>query len=69
MLTRPKDNILFLSFYLSYILWLVSDMKQYFVSMCSFSVKCLPLERRLENGENPTDEDTNCTTMVTIVKA
>ncbi|XP_033955671.1 GRB2-associated-binding protein 3 isoform X1 [Pseudochaenichthys georgianus] len=28
-----------------------------------FSVKCLPLERRLENGENPTDEDTNCTTM------
>ncbi|XP_029304845.1 GRB2-associated-binding protein 3 isoform X5 [Cottoperca gobio] len=26
-----------------------------------FSENCLPLERRLENGENPRDEDTNCT--------
>ncbi|XP_044079487.1 GRB2-associated-binding protein 3 isoform X2 [Siniperca chuatsi] len=28
-----------------------------------FSVNCLPFERRLENGDNPRVEDTNCTAM------
>ncbi|XP_049448561.1 GRB2-associated-binding protein 3 isoform X2 [Epinephelus fuscoguttatus] len=28
-----------------------------------FPVNCLPLERRLENGGNPRDDDTNCTPM------
>ncbi|XP_054481750.1 GRB2-associated-binding protein 3 isoform X2 [Anoplopoma fimbria] len=28
-----------------------------------FSVNCLPLERRLENGDIPGDEDTNCNAM------
>ncbi|XP_070773838.1 GRB2-associated-binding protein 3 isoform X2 [Enoplosus armatus] len=28
-----------------------------------FSVNCLPLERRVENGDNSRDEDTNCTAM------
>ncbi|XP_063752236.1 GRB2-associated-binding protein 3 isoform X3 [Eleginops maclovinus] len=28
-----------------------------------FSVKYSPLERRVDNGENPIDEDTNCNTM------
>ncbi|XP_074468267.1 GRB2-associated-binding protein 3 isoform X2 [Sebastes fasciatus] len=28
-----------------------------------FSENCSPLDRRLENGDNPRDEDTNCTAM------